>query len=494
MGDDRGQLHRRRRDQPDPLPGVEVLLGERPGAGPDPVGHQLVVDLLAGLHDLGDRPAGDERQRVLADGVDVVGAALVAGDAELGLLPDEPGHVAGGEVLAGGQAAGEPEERGAHHHRVVDVEERRAGRVGVRRPAGGGDVGGGGGGGAGDVRAGLLVGQGLGARGPAAAQRHVAARGPPSDRSAHWADDSDPSGAVGRLRPCGQQSPRSPGAEAQRTHGTLGQRTPCAGELGEAARGGCDARRRAASAGRELGSPGSWQPAGPGDRRHVPGTGSRAGPPVPGSTGAAGRARRAAAPRRWSEPAAGRRRRAGHRCPGLVARGRRGLAAHGTQRRAPGREHRPPRRPGPPAQSGPSASPSVRVATSASRPGSCGDRRPAPRRAARGASAASPSDWPPTQTPGRRAARRPGASRRARSPGGALGGLVVHRPGSRARARVGPGSEHGALPESVTGGRQRVGPSSAMPPARRAGCWRSRAGSGRGRRRPGPAGSARCRA
>ena len=38
-GDDRGQLERGRGDQPDPLPGVEVHLGERPGARPDPVGH-----------------------------------------------------------------------------------------------------------------------------------------------------------------------------------------------------------------------------------------------------------------------------------------------------------------------------------------------------------------------------------------------------------------------------------------------------------------------
>ncbi len=57
-GDDQRQLDRGGGDQPDPLPGVEVHLGQRPGAGPDPVGHQLVVDLLAERRELGDRTAG----------------------------------------------------------------------------------------------------------------------------------------------------------------------------------------------------------------------------------------------------------------------------------------------------------------------------------------------------------------------------------------------------------------------------------------------------
>jgi hypothetical protein len=181
VGDDRGQLDRRRGDQPHPLAGVEVLLRKAPGAGPDAVGHELVVDLLAGLDDLLDGPAGDEGQRVLPDGVHVVGA-LVAGDAELGLLPDEAQQVAGREVLARGQPPGEPEERGAHHHRVVDVEEGGTGGVrGDRRWCS--HLGGRGGGGAGDVCPDLLGGLRVAARGPAAAQRYSRHERPPCDRS-----------------------------------------------------------------------------------------------------------------------------------------------------------------------------------------------------------------------------------------------------------------------------------------------------------------------
>ena len=73
-GDDVGDLDRRRGHQPDPLPGVEVQLRQRVGAGPDLVGHDLVVDLLADRRQLGDGVARDERQGGLADLLQVVQA------------------------------------------------------------------------------------------------------------------------------------------------------------------------------------------------------------------------------------------------------------------------------------------------------------------------------------------------------------------------------------------------------------------------------------
>ena len=85
-GDDLGDLDRGRGDQPDPLALVEVELGERAGAGPDPVRHRLVEDLLAELLELGDGVAGDEAQRRRAGLGDVLGV-LDADDAEVGLLP-----------------------------------------------------------------------------------------------------------------------------------------------------------------------------------------------------------------------------------------------------------------------------------------------------------------------------------------------------------------------------------------------------------------------
>jgi hypothetical protein len=66
LGDDAGQLDGGGGHQPDPLPGVEVLLRERPGAGPDPALHELVVDLLAVGDDVGDRLAGDQAEGLVA--------------------------------------------------------------------------------------------------------------------------------------------------------------------------------------------------------------------------------------------------------------------------------------------------------------------------------------------------------------------------------------------------------------------------------------------
>ncbi len=127
--DDGGEFDRRRGDQPHPLPRVEMHLGERPGAGPDLVGHQLVEDLLADLHHLVDGAPGHEGQGLFPAGLHTL-VVLPAADPELDLLPGEPGQIGGAEVPAGRQAAGEVEDRRAHHHRVVHVEERGGGQVG----------------------------------------------------------------------------------------------------------------------------------------------------------------------------------------------------------------------------------------------------------------------------------------------------------------------------------------------------------------------------
>jgi hypothetical protein len=130
-GDDVRDLDRRGRDQPHPLAAVEVLLGDGPGAGPDPLGHVLVEDLLADLFELGDLVPGDERQRGRPRLGDVLGV-LDTGDAEVHLLPDGAEDVAGREELAAMQAAREVEDGRTLHDRVVDVEERRRRHIGLR--------------------------------------------------------------------------------------------------------------------------------------------------------------------------------------------------------------------------------------------------------------------------------------------------------------------------------------------------------------------------
>jgi len=129
-GDDHRDLDRSGSDQPDPLALVEVQLGERARARPDPVGHPLVEDLLAERLELGDGVPGDEGEGGRAGLGDVLGV-LDADDAEVDLLPGRAEDVAGGEELAAVQAAGEVEDRGALHHGVVHVEERRCRRVGL---------------------------------------------------------------------------------------------------------------------------------------------------------------------------------------------------------------------------------------------------------------------------------------------------------------------------------------------------------------------------
>ncbi len=132
LGDDLGQLVRGRRHQPHLLAGVEMHLGQRPGARPDPVGDDLVVDLLAQRAQFGGRSTLDEGQRLAAALGDVV-AVLPAGQLELGLGVDELPHVAVTEVLAGGQTTAEVHQRGSLHQRVVDIEEGRGGQVDRRR-------------------------------------------------------------------------------------------------------------------------------------------------------------------------------------------------------------------------------------------------------------------------------------------------------------------------------------------------------------------------
>jgi hypothetical protein len=108
---------------------VEVEPGKGERARPDPVGHQLVEDLLTQGAELVDPPPGDEGQRRLA-GAGHVGAALDGENAESQLAHTEPEEVTGGEVAAGGKSASEVVDGGALHQGVVDIEETGRGRVG----------------------------------------------------------------------------------------------------------------------------------------------------------------------------------------------------------------------------------------------------------------------------------------------------------------------------------------------------------------------------
>ena len=128
-GDDVGQLERGGGHQPDLLTGVEVCHRQRAGAGPDLVGEDLVVDLLAQHAQLGRGAALDEGQR-LAPALGDVGAVLPARHLEFGLCVHELPDLAVPEVLAGSQAATEVHQRRALHEGVVDIEEGRGGQVG----------------------------------------------------------------------------------------------------------------------------------------------------------------------------------------------------------------------------------------------------------------------------------------------------------------------------------------------------------------------------
>src|SRR6266487_1591015 len=129
---DLGQLGRGGGDEPDALPRVEVTLGEAPGALPDAVRHRVVVDLLAQRHDFRDLVPGHEREGGLPGGIHVA-HSLDAAQPERHLSPGEPGQVARAEHLARGEPASKVVDRGAPHHRVVQVEKRRGRRIGFGR-------------------------------------------------------------------------------------------------------------------------------------------------------------------------------------------------------------------------------------------------------------------------------------------------------------------------------------------------------------------------
>ena len=99
-----------------------MLLGQCPGAGVDLLGHRLVEDFLTEPDDLVHAAAGDERQCLLPGVADVV-QVFGAEQPESELAESESDQVTAVEVVAGGQSAGEMEDRSADHHRVVDVEE-----------------------------------------------------------------------------------------------------------------------------------------------------------------------------------------------------------------------------------------------------------------------------------------------------------------------------------------------------------------------------------
>ena len=77
-------------------PASQVALRERPGAAPDAVGHDLVVDLLAEPDHVVDLRARHERERCLAGHRDVLGV-LVAAQPEHRLADGELEQVGGGE-------------------------------------------------------------------------------------------------------------------------------------------------------------------------------------------------------------------------------------------------------------------------------------------------------------------------------------------------------------------------------------------------------------
>ena len=358
------------------------------------------------------------------------------------------------------------------------------------------------------MRARLLVG-GLGARGPAAAQRQ--SRHGTSLRSTRHpcgADVLDPSGTRDRAPgpSGGQQSPSGrPGdGRHERRRARPGASTIGAGR----AAGGRAARHRAVRQ-RRSGGTGRRQ------RRRTPGgrqSGGSAAPPGAGTLAGAARARgaRCAGHRRDApasagcagpvpRPGAGAGAGAGTR---LLRRGRRGRPARrlrAGRRRARGRARRRRRRPGRPAQ----ARAGVQAVGAGGDVGQQGQGVRRPSSAAASGSAGRERGEPVGLVRGPRRAR--SSSGAASSvldgalgqPGGALGGLVVHRlAASRARAPGRP--RRPARWPAGPGARRPAGRSAPLVDqrlaARRAGCWRSRAGSGRGRRRPARAASARCRA
>src|SRR3954465_806516 len=90
--------------------------------GPDPIAQHVVVHVLADGPQVRHPVAADERQRGVADRVDVL--QLLAQHSEPDLQPGHPAQVAEGEEASPAQLAAEVEDAGPAQHGVVEVEER----------------------------------------------------------------------------------------------------------------------------------------------------------------------------------------------------------------------------------------------------------------------------------------------------------------------------------------------------------------------------------
>src|SRR5699024_3863479 len=120
--DDLCQLHRGGGDEPNGSSHVQVSLNQRAGTFPDTVGHALVVDLLAEFDEIVDVVPGQQGQRGVAGGVEVIGP-FNAVDSEDRVPTLNPHQVSSGEQVACGQLTGEVVDRRTPHEGVVDVEE-----------------------------------------------------------------------------------------------------------------------------------------------------------------------------------------------------------------------------------------------------------------------------------------------------------------------------------------------------------------------------------
>ena len=149
-GDDVGDLHRGRADQPHLVAEGLVRLRQLDGPGPQAAHHALVVGLLGHVLDLARLAALDEQQSVLG-GLGHVVHVLPAGQHVLQLLPGEVHDLTGGEVVPIGHSLRERHDARSAHDRVVDVEERGRTRSGVLRLQGADPLGQPGAGGLGGV-------------------------------------------------------------------------------------------------------------------------------------------------------------------------------------------------------------------------------------------------------------------------------------------------------------------------------------------------------
>jgi len=128
LGDDGRELDRGGGHEPDPLPGVQVALGQGEGAGDQLVAHLVGEDLLAEVDELGHASALDERQRGLGRRCHVLEVLGAAHD-EPRLLAPKGSDLREREELAAGKPHGKVEEAGPLQHGVVDVEEGGGRRI-----------------------------------------------------------------------------------------------------------------------------------------------------------------------------------------------------------------------------------------------------------------------------------------------------------------------------------------------------------------------------